>query len=124
MFGKFEGIGHLGADPTPVETTTGKPMATFSLATPEHYTDEAGQRQYRPVWHHIVCFSTRARFVRERLHKGSFVYVEGRLRYNEFTDREGRTRREAEIIAENIQILDRRPVDRTPDEADALAASA
>lgn len=105
MFCEVTVIGHIGGDPRPIDTQSGTPMTAFSLASEERYTDAQGQRQKRSIWHSVVCFNGRAQFAGERLKKGMLLFVKGRLRYNEFTDREGEKHRAAEIIADDIRIL-------------------
>ena len=94
-------IGHLGQDPELRHLpTSGQPVASFSVATDEAYTDKQGQRQERTDWHHIVVFGKAAESCKEYLNKGRQVYVEGRLRTREYEARNhGGKRQRTEIIA-------------------------
>ncbi len=102
-------IGHLGKDPETRSTPDGSPVATFSLATSETWTDKNGSRQEHTEWHNIVAWNRLADLSRRFLSKGRQVYVEGRLRTREWTDREGGKRRTTEVIATQIVLLGSRP---------------
>src|SRR2546428_3729517 len=104
-------IGHLGEDPELRHLpTSGQPVASFSIATDEAYTDKQGQRQERVDWHNIVVFGKAAESCKEYLKKGREVYVEGRLRIREFEAKDnGGKRHRAEIIANRVQVFGPRP---------------
>jgi single-strand DNA-binding protein len=106
-------IGHLGQDPELRHLpTSGQPVASFSVATDEAYTDKQGQRQERTDWHHIVVFGKAAESCKEYLKQGREVYIEGRLRIREFEAKDnGGKRQRAEIIANRVQFLGARPTD-------------
>ncbi|MGO9056330.1 MAG: single-stranded DNA-binding protein [Candidatus Binataceae bacterium] len=100
-------IGHLGQDPELRHLpTNGQPVASFSMATDEWYTDKQGQRQERTDWHNVVVFGKAAETCKEYLKKGRQVYVEGRLRTREFEAKnDGGKRQRTEIIASRVQFL-------------------
>ena len=102
-------IGHLGKDPEIRYTPDGSPVATFSLATSENWTDKNGSRQEHTEWHNIVAWNRLADLSKKFLTKGRQVYVEGRLRSREWTDREGGKRRTTEVIASQMVLLGSRP---------------
>jgi single-strand DNA-binding protein len=102
-------IGHLGKDPEVRYTPDGSPVATFSLATSENWTDKNGTRQEHTEWHTIVAWNRLADLSKRFLTKGRQVYVEGRLRSREWTDRDGNKRRTTEIIATQMVLLGSRP---------------
>ena len=106
-------IGHLGQDPELRHLpTSGQPVASFSIATDEAYTDKQGQRQERVDWHNIVVFGKAAESCKEYLKKGREVYIEGRLRIREFEAKDnGGKRQRAEIIANRVQFLGARPAE-------------
>ena len=67
-------IGHLGQDPELRHlSTSGQPVASFSIATDEAYTDKQGQRQERVDWHNIVVFGKAAESCKQYLKKGREV---------------------------------------------------
>ena len=92
-------IGNLGRDPEVRFTPDGSPVATFSLATGEVWTDKSGTRQERTEWHNIVAWNKLADLAKRYLSKGRQVYIEGRIRTREWDDRDGNKRRTTEIIA-------------------------
>ena len=85
-------IGHLGKDPEIRYTQAGEPIANFSLATNEVWNDKSGQRQERTEWHRVEIFGKAAQVAKEYLSKGRAVYIEGSLRYDEWTDKDGNKR--------------------------------
>ena len=111
-------IGNLGKDPEIRYTSDGSPVATFSLATTENWTDKNGSRQEHTEWHTIVAWSRLADLSKRYLTKGRQVYIEGRIRSREWTDREGNKRRTTEVIATQMVLLGSRPQG-----ADAAGAS-
>jgi single-strand DNA-binding protein len=106
-------IGHLGQDPELRHLPdSGQPVASFSIATDEAYTDKQGQHQERTDWHNIVVFGKAAENCKEYLRKGREIYVEGRLRIREYELKDnGGKRQRAEIIASRVQFLGTRPAD-------------
>jgi single-strand DNA-binding protein len=90
-------IGNLGRDPEMRYTQSGDPIANFSLATSERWTDKSGQRQERTEWHRVEVFGKQAQVVRDYCSKGRQIYVEGSVRYDEWTDKEGNKRNTTKI---------------------------
>jgi single-strand DNA-binding protein len=90
-------IGNLGRDPEIRYTQGGEPIANFSLATNEAWTDKSGQKQERTEWHRVEVFGKAAQVVRDYLSKGRQVYVEGSIRYDEWTDKDGNKRNTTKI---------------------------
>jgi single-strand DNA-binding protein len=90
-------IGNLGRDPEIRYTQAGEPIANFSLATNEAWTDKSGQKQERTEWHRVEVFGKAAQVVRDYLSKGRQVYVEGSIRYDEWTDKDGNKRNTTRI---------------------------
>ncbi len=102
-------IGRLGKDPEVRYTPDGAPVANFSLATSEFWTDKSGTRQERTEWHNIVAWNKLADLSKRYLAKGRQVYVEGRLRTREWDDKDGNKRRTTEIVASQMVLLGSRP---------------
>jgi single-strand DNA-binding protein len=98
-------IGNLGRDPEIRYTPEGSQVATFSIATSESWTDKSGTRQERTDWHNITAWNKLADLCKRFLVKGRQVYVEGRIHYREFTDRDGNKRSKTEITASQIVLL-------------------
>jgi len=112
-------IGRLGKDPEIRYTQDGSPVANFSLATSEVWTDKNGSRQERTEWHNIVAWRKLADLSKRYLAKGRQVYVEGRLQTREWDDRDGNKRRTTEVIASQMVLIGSRP-----EGGDAAAAPA
>ena len=98
-------IGNLGKDPEIRYTQSGQAVASFSLATSDNWTDQAGNRQERTEWHSIVAWGKLADLSQRFLAKGRQVYIEGRIQSREWTDQSGGKRRTTEIIATSIVFL-------------------
>lgn len=98
-------VGNLGRDAELRYTPGGAPVSTFSLATTEVWNDKGGQRQEKTEWHRITVWGKTAESLQEYLVKGKQVYVEGRIQYREWTDKEGVKRNTAEVRADRIVLL-------------------
>lgn len=100
-------IGNLGKDPEVKTLDNGAKIATFPLATSENYKDKEGNRQTRTEWHNLVLWRGLADIAENYLHKGSQVFVEGRLSTRKWEDKEGNTRYTTEVIGDNLVLLNR-----------------
>jgi len=102
-------IGNLGADPEVRSTTGGNRVATFSLATSRSWTGQNGEKQEKTEWHRCVVWnsktSTLADIVEKYLKKGDKVYVEGRIEYRQWQDKENQTRYTTEINVRELLML-------------------
>jgi len=98
-------VGHLGADPEIRRSQSGKPVATFSVATSETWRDKAtGERKEHTDWHRIVIFNEGLCDVAEKyLKKGSKVYLEGANKTRKWTDQSGADRYITEIVLSGFQ---------------------
>lgn len=100
-------IGNVTRDPEVRQTANGASVATFSVATNFFWNDPAGQRQERVEFHNIVAWRKLAEICGQYLHKGSKVYIEGRLQTRDWVGKDGVKRYSTEIIAENMIMLDK-----------------
>ena len=99
-------LGRLGNDPDVRYAADGKAVTTISVATSESWKDRnTGQQQERTEWHRIVFFGRLAEIAGQYLRKGSQVYVEGSLRTNKYTDKNGIERYSTDINANELQML-------------------
>ncbi len=99
-------VGTLGADPETRFTAGGGAITKIRIATNEAWTDkQTGQKQERTEWHRVVFFGKLAEIAGEYLKKGRQVYVEGGLRTDKYTDKEGVERYSTDIIANEMQML-------------------
>ncbi|MFN3234712.1 MAG: single-stranded DNA-binding protein [Gammaproteobacteria bacterium] len=102
-------VGNLGRDPETRYSGDGAAITNFSVATSEGWKDkQTGEMQERTEWHRVVTFRRLAEIAAEYLRKGSKVYVEGRLRTQKWTDKQGNERYTTEIVASEMQMLDSR----------------
>lgn len=100
-------IGRLGKDPELRYTPSGVPVANFPMATSEEWKDKnTGEKQERTEWHRIEAWRRLGEICGEYLHKGSQIYIEGRLQTDSFDDREGNRRYVTKIVAQGMQMLD------------------
>ena len=106
-------IGNLGAEPDVRYMQSGDAVANVSLATSESWKDKnSGETQERTEWHRVVFFGKLAEIVKQYLHKGSKIYVEGQLRTKKWQDKEGQDRYTTEVVVSmggTLQMLDGRP---------------
>lgn len=102
-------IGNLGADPEVRSTSGGNRVATFSLATSRSWTGSSGDRQEKTEWHRCVAWNSKgqqlADIIERYLKKGDKVYVEGRIEYRQWQDKEGQTRYTTEINVREMIML-------------------
>src|SRR5690606_5370225 len=99
-------VGNLGNDPDTRYTPSGPAVTTSSVATSETWTDkQTGQKQERTEWHRVKFFGRLAEIAGEYLRKGSQVYIEGSLRTDKYTDKQGIERYATDIIASEMQML-------------------
>ncbi|CAN5736400.1 single-stranded DNA-binding protein [soil metagenome] len=101
-------IGNLGKDPDVQYLEGNIAVAKFPLATTETYKDRAGKLISQTEWHTVVLWRGLAELAQKYLHKGSLIYVEGRLRTRSWDDREGNKKFATEIVGDNLIMLDKR----------------
>ena len=102
-------IGTLGKDPEVRYAQSGSALASVSIATNESWKDKNGEKQERTEWHRLKFFGRLAEIAGEYLKKGSQVYVEGSLRTDKYTDKQGVERYSTDIIVNEMQMLGGRP---------------
>ncbi len=101
-------IGNLGKDPEVRHFENGGVLASFPLATSESYTDrQTGEKRENTDWHDIILWRGLAEVAEKYLHKGTKIYVEGKLKKRSYQDREGHTRYVTEVVGEEMTILSR-----------------
>src|SRR5919201_7111419 len=102
-------IGNLGADPEVRSTSGGNRVATFSLATSRSWNGPSGEKQEKTEWHRCVVWNTKtsqlADIVERYLKKGDKVYVEGRVEYRQWQDKDNQTRYSTEINVREMIML-------------------
>ena len=98
-------VGNLGSDPEVRYTPSGQAVASFSIATREQWTSKNGEKGEKTEWHRIVAWARLGEICGEYLHKGSQVYIEGRIQTRSWDDRDGNKRYTTEIVAQTMQML-------------------
>ena len=99
-------VGNLGNDPEIRTMPNGEAVANISVATSESWTDKnSGEKKTQTEWHRIVIYRKLAEIAAQYLHKGSQVYVEGRLKTRKWQDSNGQDRYTTEIQGDNLQML-------------------
>ncbi|MBX3278788.1 MAG: single-stranded DNA-binding protein [Acidobacteria bacterium] len=112
-FNKITIVGYLGRDPELRYTPSGTAVCDFSVATSERRRDATGESNDITTWFRVSVWGKQAEFANQYLAKGRLVYIEGRLRQEEFTDREGNRRTSLQVNASDVQFLGPRPDDAT-----------
>ena len=101
-------IGNVGKDPEVKYLTNGDAVANFSVATSESWKTKDGEKKEVTQWHRIVCYRKLAEIVKSYVRTGSSVYIEGRIEYSEYTDKEGIKRYSTQIVANALRMLDKK----------------
>jgi len=100
-------LGRATRDTELRQTSSGKPVANLRIATNRVVKTASGERQEDPQFHTVVAFDRLAETTARWVTKGRLVYVEGRLDTRTYTDKDGHERETTEIIASDVQFLDR-----------------
>lgn len=102
-------IGNLGADPEIRTTSTGNKVANFSLATGRQWNSASGEKQEKTEWHKCIAWNAKgsglADIIERYVKKGDKLYVEGRIEYRQYEDKDKQTRYVTEINVREILLL-------------------
>jgi len=98
-------IGRLGGDPELRYTPQGSAVCSFNIATNEQYKDKEGKTIEQTDWHRIVAWNKLAEICGQYLKKGSLVYIEGKIKSRDYTDKDGVKKYITEIKADTMQML-------------------
>ena len=102
-------MGHVGTDPEVRYTPSGSAVTNLSVATSESWKDKQnGEMQERTEWHRIVFYNKLAEIAGQYVKKGSKVYINGSIRTRKWQDQSGTDRYTTEIIANDMQMLDKK----------------
>lgn len=107
-------IGNVGKEPEVryldgnAQGGQGRKVASFTLATTERFKDRSGESRENTEWHNITAWGQPADIVEKYVHKGTQLYIEGRLRTRSWADQNGNKRYTTEINVDNLQLLGRR----------------
>lgn len=99
-------LGNVGKDPEIRYSASGVAFTNLSVATTRTWKNkESGERQEETEWHRVVFADRLAEIVGEYVHKGSPIYIEGRLRTRKWQDKDGKDQYTTEIVAQGLQLL-------------------
>lgn len=104
-FNKIILVGNLGRDPELRYTPQGSAVCSFSMATNEKRRDKSGEFQNIATWFRVTLWGNQAETAAKYLTKGKQVYIEGRLRMDEYTDREGAIQKTLEVNGTDMQFI-------------------
>jgi len=102
-------IGRLGKDPESKFTPNGKKVAHFSLAVSNRWKTAEGEAKEYTEWVNIEAWGRLGEICQQYLHKGSLVYLEGRLKTDKYEDKGGETKYFTKVVALSMQMLDKKP---------------
>jgi single-strand DNA-binding protein len=123
-FNKVILVGNLGRDPELRYTAQGTPVCSFSIATNERRKDRNGEMQDHTTWFRVTLWNRLAETASQYLQKGRQVYIEGRLRVEEYIDRDGKPRHSLEVFATDMHFIGTRGGDEGMHEQRAASAGA
>jgi len=119
-------IGHLGKDPETRVVPTGKKLTHFSLAVNNHWKSSQGEAKESTDWFFVEAWGRYGEICAQYLHKGSLVYIDGRLRTDKYEDKAGETKYITRVVLQSMQMLDRKaetePVEMVGEEAASYEA--
>lgn len=98
-------IGNLGKDPELRATQNGNPVCSLSVATTEVYKDSKGEKREEVEWHKVTVWGLQAEHCGKYLQKGRSVYVEGKLKTDKYTDKDGVEKYSTGIVAQQVKFL-------------------
>ena len=120
MLNKIMLIGNVGKDPELQVTSEGTLFTRFSLAVNRSYKSSSGEKVEETEWFNIVAWRQLAEICERYLHKGSKVYIEGRLTQRKYTDKEGIQRTTVDVIATDMEMLSPKPASSNMEEGEGL----
>ena len=101
-------VGNVGGQPEIRHLENGTAVGKFSLATNESYKDKSGNWQTNTEWHDIVVWRSLAERAEKDVHKGTMMYLEGKLTHRKWQDKDGNNRYTTEVVANYFRVLNRR----------------
>jgi single-strand DNA-binding protein len=113
-------IGNAGKDPEYKTLQDGTPVAKITIATTETYRLKTGETQSRTDWHTIILWRGLATFASQYVHKGSLLYIEGKLRSRQYEDKDGQKKYVTEVVGDQVVLLDKKTKE-TESEVDDIA---
>lgn len=111
MINKVTLVGHSGGEPDVRTLEGGSTVARVSLATNESYKDKEGNWQTTTEWHNLIFWRDMAERAAQNIKKGSTVFVEGKLSYRKYTDKDGVEKTVTDIVVSHFRVLDKKERD-------------
>lgn len=105
MINKVILLGRLGSDPMSKNLDNGRTVVNVNLATNEYFVGQDGQKKEITEWHKLEFWDAQAKAAEKYMHKGSMVFVEGRIRTDKYTDSEGTERQVKKIRVLGFQVI-------------------
>lgn len=105
MKNRVQLIGHVGQEPEIKNLEGGKKVATITLATNEHYTNQKGEKVEQTEWHRLTAWGKTAEIIEKYVAKGKEIAVEGKLTYRNYDDKNGDKKYVTEIIVNELVLL-------------------
>lgn len=101
-------IGNVGKDPEIRAMNDGKEVASFSIGVSERWKDKnSGERKEKTEWVKVSCFNEGlVGVIKSYVHKGSKLYISGKMQTKKWVDNEGKDRYSTEIQLQNLEMLD------------------
>jgi single-strand DNA-binding protein len=124
MLNKIMLIGNLGRDPELQVTSDGTPFTRFSLAVSRTYKTNSGEKREETEWFNVVAWRQLAETCERYLHKGSKVYIEGRVTQRKYTDKNGLERTSVDVNATDMEMLTPKAASTSSESYSAASGSA
>lgn len=105
MRNKVQLIGHVGQEPEIKNLEGGKKVATITVATNEHYTNQKGEKVEQTEWHRLTAWGKTAEIIEKYVTKGKEIAIEGKLTYRNYDDKNGDKKYVTEIIVNELVLL-------------------
>jgi single-strand DNA-binding protein len=102
-------VGNVGKDPETRYLDESTAMTKFPMATSETYKNKNGERVSNTEWHNVILWRGLAQVAEKYVKKGSQIYIEGRIKTRSYDDAEGNKKYTTEIVADQLQLLGKRP---------------
>jgi single-strand DNA-binding protein len=102
-------VGNLGRNPEIKSFESGKKVAKFSLATSDFYINKLGEKVQETQWHNIIAWGKMAQLAEDSFEKGREVSIKGKITYKNYEDKNGEKRIFTEIVAEEMEVVERTP---------------
>jgi single-strand DNA-binding protein len=116
-------LGRLGSDPEVRNLPSGSKVVSFSIATSENYTNKEGVKVEQTEWHRVELWDNQANLAEQYLKKGDMIYIEGKIRTEKWTDKEGQERYTTKIRGNTMQFVGGKGSNNNDDSEDSSSQS-